>query len=156
METPQSVANAVAKTQEVVGRFRGPNNKNSLVMVGIGILVVLAGILTGGVLSGKLLAKGGTAKGPTATVKSSSTEAGVKNTDNFKDTAEGMLREGGIKGEGTYHLERPGGETHTVYLTSTVVDLSPFVGKKVQIWGQTYAGKHAPWLMDVGKVKVLE
>ncbi|HEX6977611.1 MAG TPA: hypothetical protein VF185_04660 [Patescibacteria group bacterium] len=156
METPQPFANAVNKTQEVMGSFRDPNNKNKIVMIGVGILVVLAGIVTGGLLSGKLLAKGGTAKGPTATVKSSTNEAGVKETDNFKDTAEGMLRDGGIKGEGTYHLERPGGETKTVYLTSTVVDLSPFVGKKVQIWGQTYAGKHAPWLMDVGKVKVLE
>lgn len=156
METPQPVANAVNRTQEVVGSFRDPNNKNKVMLIGIGILVVLAGIVTGGLLSGKLLAKGGTASGPTAIVKSSNTEAGVKDESNFKDTAEGTLRDGGIKGEGTYHLERPGGETHTVYLTSTVVDLSPFVGKKVQIWGQTYAGKHAPWLMDVGKVKVLE
>lgn len=48
------------------------------------------------------------------------------------------------------------GPSQYAYLTSTVIDLSAFTGKKVQVWGQTIAGKKAGWLMDVGKVKVIE
>jgi len=35
-----------------------------------------------------------------------------------------------------------------------VIDLSGFVDKKVEIWGETLAAKKAGWLMDVAKVKV--
>lgn len=143
------------KAQNVVNKFSDTGNKDNMKMIGIAIAVILAGILTGGLLSGKLLAKGSRAPN-VPNVKSTSSEAGVKDEKTFKDTATGTLKAGGIKGEGTFHLERPGGETQTVYLTSTVIDLSTFAGKKVQIWGQTYAGKNTPWLMDVGRVKVIE
>lgn len=73
----------------------------------------------------------------------------------FKDSAEGNLREGGIDGEGAYHLERPGGESQNVYLTSSVIDLSVFVGKKVKVWGETHAAEKAGWLMDVGRLQLL-
>jgi hypothetical protein len=79
---------------------------------------------------------------------------GVDDTEQFPDSAEGTLREGGIDGEGAYHLERPGGESQNVYMTSAVVDLSQFVGKKVEVWGQTQAAQKAGWLMDVGRVEV--
>lgn len=73
----------------------------------------------------------------------------------FTDTAEGVVREGGIDGEGQYHLERPGGESQNVYMTSSVVDLSEFEGKKVKVWGKTFDAQKAGWLMDVGIVEVL-
>lgn len=73
----------------------------------------------------------------------------------FKDTAEGVLKDGGIEGEGQYHLERPGGESQNVYLISSTVDLSKFMDKEIKVWGQTQAAQHAGWLMDVGKVEVL-
>jgi len=79
---------------------------------------------------------------------------GVVDKKTFKDSASGILRAGGIDGEGSFHLERPGGDSQNVYLTSTTVDLSPFVGKKVTVWGQTYTGNTAGWLMDVGLVEV--
>jgi hypothetical protein len=41
-------------------------------------------------------------------------------------------------------------------LTSTVIDLASFEGKKVKVWGQSLSGRKAGWLMDVGKVKVVE
>lgn len=144
----------IQQTQNIMKKFTGQTSKGTLKMIGIGVLVVLAGILTGGLLSGNLIAKSGSGKTPN--VKATATEAGVTDEKIFKDTAEGTLKTGGIKGEGTFHLERPGGSTQTVYLTSTVIDLSTFVDKKVQIWGQTYAGKNTPWLMDVGRVKVIE
>ncbi|NMB84211.1 hypothetical protein GYA28_02885 [Candidatus Roizmanbacteria bacterium] len=81
--------------------------------------------------------------------------AGVTDKKTFKDQAEGILREGGIDGEGNFHLERPGGTSQNVYLTSTTVDLSEFVGRKVRVWGQTFSGEKAGWLMDVGLVESL-
>lgn len=73
----------------------------------------------------------------------------------FKDTAEGVLKEGGIEGEGQYHLERPGGISQNVYMTSSTVDLSQFINKKIKVWGQTQKAQKAGWLMDVGKVQGL-
>ena len=83
------------------------------------------------------------------------TIVGSNDTTTFKDTAEGTLKEGGIDGEGAFHLERPGGDSQNVYLTSSTVDLSKFVGKKIKVWGQTQKAQHAGWLMDVGRVEVL-
>ena len=80
--------------------------------------------------------------------------AGVEDTSAFPDTAEGVVREGGIDGEGEYHLERPGGESQNVYMTSSAVDLSQFIGKTIKVWGQTQTAQTAGWLMDVGKVEV--
>lgn len=79
--------------------------------------------------------------------------AGVVDKKTFKDSVEGILREGGIDGEGNFHLERPGGVSQNVYLTSTTVDLSNYIGKKVKVWGQTFEGEKAGWLMDVGLVE---
>lgn len=81
---------------------------------------------------------------------------GSDDTKTFKDTAQGTLQEGGIDGEGQYHLVRPGGASQNVYMTSSVVDLSQFIGKKVKVWGETQAAQTAGWLMDVGRVEVLE
>lgn len=80
---------------------------------------------------------------------------GSDDLETFKDTAEGKLVEGGIEGEGQYHLVRPGGDSQNVYLTSSLVDLSQFIGRKVKVWGQTQKAQTAGWLMDVGRVEVL-
>lgn len=81
---------------------------------------------------------------------------GDGDTTVFKDTAEGVLKEGGIEGEGQYHLERPGGESQHVYMTSSSVDLSQFIDRKIKVWGQTQTAQKAGWLMDVGRIEVLE
>ncbi len=83
-------------------------------------------------------------------------EVGSTDTKTFRDTAEGTLEEGGINGEGTHKLTRSGGVSQTVYLISSVVDLNEFAGKKVQVWGETIDAQKAGWLMDVGRVKILE
>ena len=80
---------------------------------------------------------------------------GSDDLQTFKDTTEGKLEEGGIEGEGQFHLVRPGGESQNVYLTSSLVDLSQFVGRKIKVWGETQRAQHAGWLMDVGRVEVL-
>jgi len=81
---------------------------------------------------------------------------GVNDSKQFPDEAEGKLVEGGIDGEGTHHLERPGGDSQNVYLTSSIVDLNKFVGHKVKVDGKTFDAEKAGWLMDVGQLEVLE
>ncbi|MCX7928222.1 MAG: hypothetical protein N2558_00865 [Patescibacteria group bacterium] len=81
-------------------------------------------------------------------------EAGIIDASKFSTSAQGLLVEGGINGEGTHHLQRPGGVSQNVYLTSTVIDLQTFVGKNVTVWGDTISGMNAGWLIDVGKIKV--
>lgn len=97
---------------------------------------------------------GSSAGGETATADDGTPQsAGIRN-ETFTDNAEGVLREGGLEGEGSHHLERPGGESQNVYLTSSTVDLAPFVGKKVLVEGKTYSVQTAGWFMDVGYIEL--
>ncbi len=129
----------------------GASYKTFFAFIGSAIILgVLAGFIIAFFQKGT---KNNNSSNSSNTVTAAKT-AGIADKKTFKDSAEGILREGGIDGEGTYHLERPGGESQNVYLTSTTVDLSPYVGKKVKVWGQTYAGDKAGWLMDVGWVEM--
>lgn len=74
----------------------------------------------------------------------------------FKDIATGTVEKGSINGEGTHILNRPGGSTQRASLTSSAVDLDLFVGKKVEVKGETNASNKTSWLLDVGSVKILE
>ncbi len=117
-------------------------------------LVVLAGVGAAWVISGETAKGGSSVVAPGA--KTTSTEAGALDPKIKYDNAEGIIQVGGLNGEGTFHLVRDGGASKNVYLTSSVVDLSKFIDKKVQIWGQTLASKKVGWLMDVAKVKVTQ
>jgi hypothetical protein len=130
-----------------------PKN-NILPMILALILVIGAGIGTGYLLSRQKPAS--TTDTKSASMVKSETEAGTMDTKTFKDYATGTLEAGGINGEGTHKLVRPGGVSQTVYLISSLVDLEPFVGKKVEVYGQTIRAKTAGWLMDVGRIKVVE
>jgi hypothetical protein len=114
------------------------------------ILVLLAGTTFGSYIGGLK------SKKTTGLKLTNQKKEGVADKKTFRDQAEGILREGGIDGEGNFHLERPGGKSQNVYLFSTVVDLSKYMGKKVRVWGETFAGKKAGWLMDVGLIEVIE
>ena len=81
---------------------------------------------------------------------------GSEDEKTFRDQAEGILQAGGIDGEGSHHIERGENKTQWVYVTSSVVDLDLLVGNRVAVWGETNQGKKAGWLMDVGRLKVLE
>lgn len=137
------------------------SKRNKWMVPGLCFFVILLGVGTGWVLSGGADAKTNTATNISTTQKEtvtqSDTEAGMSDTSAFeKEAPIGKLVKGGIDGEGQYHLERDGGPSQNVYLTSTVIDLASFEGKKVQVWGNSLSGKKAGWLMDVGKVKVVE
>jgi len=73
----------------------------------------------------------------------------------FKDSAEGYLQIGGFQGEGSHHLLRDGGDSQTVYLVSSVTDLDKFDGMQVKVWGETNKGQKVGWLMDVGRIQVI-
>ncbi|MFH1827236.1 MAG: hypothetical protein ABH812_02245 [bacterium] len=110
-----------------------------------------------GIIIGYFIAR---KEGPLISSKTNSTvttkeASGILDKKRFPDKAEGSLKKGGIEGEGNFHLERSGGESQNVYLTSSTVDLSKFIGKKVRVWGQTFTAQKAGWLMDVGYLEVL-
>lgn len=75
---------------------------------------------------------------------------------NFKDSATGTIEKGSINGEGTHTLVRDGGKDQRAALTSSAVDLDLFVGKKVEIKGETNSSNKAGWFLDVGTIKILE
>jgi|SRR3989344_1491954 len=127
-------------------------------IIGLFIGVAILGILSGYFLSGNSSPQSTSSNsGGILNLSSVSkgTIIGSDDTKTFNDITEGVLKEGGIEGEGAYHLERPGGESQNVYLTSSIVDLSKVLGKKIKVWGQTQKAQHAGWLMDVGRVEVL-
>ena len=140
---------------------QNPENMNSLFTKNLFIFLIAAvvmGAMTGFILTNR---KGSSGNALTSDTMDSSkiskgTIVGSNDTKTFKDTASGTLREGGIKGEGQFHLVRPGGVSQNVYLTSSSVDLSKFVGKKIKVWGETQKAQYAGWLMDVGRVEVIE
>jgi hypothetical protein len=74
----------------------------------------------------------------------------------FSDTTTGVIKSGGVNGEGTHTLDREGGADQDAALTSSVVDLDLFVGKTVEVKGETNASRKAGWFMDVGAIKILE
>lgn len=151
-------SSGIAQGSPVVKPLTKESSKKNLSTLVISIVVVLAGVGVGWLLSG-MGTKDGTGKmtvtenGKTV---SSDKKAGVMDENMFPTTAEGTLEEGGIKGEGTHHLTRPGGDSQTAYLVSTTLDLGPFVGKKVKIWGKTVSGQNTGWLLDVGGIQVVE
>lgn len=123
-------------------------------------ILIFVGVIILGLGTGFLFApKKSSVTTVTDTTKLSSlpqgTVFGSQDEKAFSDSAEGTLREGGIDGEGSYHLERPGGVSQNVYLTSSVLDLGQLVGRKIKVWGQTNAAQKAGWLMDVGRAQIL-
>jgi hypothetical protein len=122
------------------------------------VIALIVGVASGYVLSGRKGDIGSTlTSGAVDSSKiSKGTIVGSNDTATFKDITSGTLANGGIDGEGQFHLVRPGGDSQNVYLTSSSVDLSKFVNKKIKVWGQTQTAQYAGWLMDVGRVEVLE
>lgn len=127
----------------------------------LGAVAIIAGIGTG--FGGfKLKQKASGDGSPAATqqvagdVINNGDVFGVKDDQTFKDSAEGYLEAGGVDGEGSHSLLRDGGPSQTVYLTSSITDLEKFVGMRIKVWGETFKGQKAGWLMDVGRVQVVE
>lgn len=123
-------------------------------------LIVLAAALVAGAGTGYILASG-SSKGSTAGLPLSTTapKSAQQDASTFKDFAEGVIQpkpsptDGQDQySEGAYLLIRQGAAP--VALTSSVVDLSQYIGKKVKVYGETQQAIQAGWLMDVGRVDV--
>lgn len=121
------------------------------------LVVVIAGLLTGYLLS---RGKSGTQASETLAggkdIINTQNEVGSTDSKTFRDHATGQIELGGTNGEGTHKLLRDGGPSQTVHLVSSVIDLDEYAGKKVEIWGETLKAKKVGWLMDVGRLKILE
>lgn len=120
------------------------------VLLGVLIFSLILGVLTGYLIAGKRTGAPGAdqPKNP------------QQDTRTFRDFAEGTLKkrpepqDPSEYVEGTHLLLRDG--TPPVALTSSVVDLSAYEGKKVKVYGETQKALQAGWLMDVGRVEVVE
>ena len=128
-------------------------------LAGTLVMAIVLGIFSGFLLSKtkaatKIASLSG--KATTSAKEDTGKAVGVADEKTFPDKTEGVLQAGGLDGEGSFHLERPGGKTQWAYLTSTTVDMTPFVGKKVRLWGKTYQGEKAGWLMEVGLIKIIQ
>lgn len=124
-------------------------------------LVVLAASIVLGLFSGYILAKSSKSSGATTAVDKITNQApktAQQDNRTFRDFAEGTLakrptpKSGEDYAEGTHLLIRNGAVP--VALTSSVVDLSQYEGKKVKVFGETQKAIKEGWLMDVGKVEV--
>ncbi|MBW7955627.1 hypothetical protein H3C66_02735 [Patescibacteria group bacterium] len=156
-EAQQDSLNRVYQQGEV------PMKSNNKMFLILSVLVLLGGTATGVGLS-KLNAKEQSNAGESGVPLQQVATGAVREGDvfgspeekDFKDSAEGYLELGGLDGEGSHKLLREGGPSQNVYLTSSSTDLDKFDGMKVQVWGETFKGQKAGWLMDVGRVKVVE
>ncbi len=147
------------QSKEIIHEFKGMDSTKKMITKATLILFIGAAVL--GIATGYIISK----KAPAVTSMTTSTGSSTSNSSNqvegsndlttFKDTAQGTLQTGGIDGEGQYHLVRPGGDSQNVYMVSSVVDLSKYVGKNVKVWGQTQQSQKAGWLMDVGRIQAL-
>lgn len=151
--------------ENIVKDLTQTEKKSAVKEIILPALIILVIILAGSVTGYFLANRGGSATGISQVKKLTGgaeliqgpNEVGIKDV-NFKDTTEGRLEVNSDTAipEGSHKLIRPGGLSKTAYLISSVVDLNQFVGKCVQVWGETFAAQKAGWLMDVGRVKLLD
>lgn len=154
------------KEQNIINEFPQASKRLNLKEILIPAGIILGIILLGGVTGYFLATRWGQVVGPTSSKQlmggaeliQGPKEAGIKDIKTFKDTTQGKIEVNDNKDipEGSHKLLRPGGPSQTAYLTSSVLDLNQFLGKCVQIWGETFAAQKAGWLMDVGRVKILD
>ena len=121
------------------------------------IVVIGAGIFTGLMLSS--VNKSKASQGNALSEEELTPEIKENFSQTFKDEAEGIVEKNDDfekYAQGPWKLIRTGGESQTAYLTSSVMDLDEFIGKKVKVYGETFGSDQVSWLMDVGKVEVIE
>lgn len=123
------------------------------ILIAIIISSVVLGVFTGYSLSKK---SGGLA----ANLPAQQAKTAIQDTRTFKDFAEGTLKVRPAPKnpneyvEGSHLLVRDG--AYPVALTSSVVDLSQYDGKKVKVYGETQKALKEGWLMDVGRVEEIK
>ena len=118
--------------------------KNLLPTAVIFVIVIIAGFLTGSWLKSRSGFKG--TENVPENIQTNIPTTGAKvgdtygSTDEkaFRDKVLGVVDKGGVSGEGTHKLVRPGGASQTVCISSTTIDLDLLVGHQVTLWGETW------------------
>lgn len=136
-------------------RFNISSNLNKIFIT----IIVVA--LVGGITTGYVLASSGGKKfisSSPATKDSPKHPSQDKKT--FRDFAEGVLEKKPEEknpsdySEGTHILIRE--NAVPVALTSSVIDLSKYEGKKIKVYGETQKAIKEGWLMDVGMIEEIK
>ena len=144
--------------RKVPPRILGPKLSRFLPIILI-VVIVAGGIFTGLVLSSR--SKNAKIAASKASIIEENLTGEQKKSFNqtFRDSVEGTVEKNDDLekyAQGTHRLIRPGGEDQTAFLTSSVLDLDEYVGKKVKVYGETFGSSQVGWLMDVGKVEIIE
>lgn len=147
----------ISKTSKITKDFVSTNSPSRLLLTVVIVSLVL-GALTGLILANK--GKGNSLTSPNLSL--SAAKNPQTDTRTFKDFAEGIIKtkpqssDPGEYTEGTHILVRDSDPAHNVAITSSVVDLSQYEGKKVKVFGETQKALKEGWLMDVGKVEEIK
>ena len=154
-QTESKQASTEQVTQPISNRSSGSKMKK------IVPLVAILFIIAAGSVSGLYLASTNKKPNQKAAINQESLtpEAKQSFTQTFRDQAEGTIEKNDKLdkyAQGTHKLIRPGGEDQTAYLTSSVLDLDQYAGKKVRVYGETFGSSQVGWLMDVGKVEIIQ
>ncbi len=115
------------------------------------VVIIAVGLLSGLVLASRQKSQ----VNPQAAGASGEAQQKVSESfsQTFKDQTEGTIQKNDKLekyAQGTHKLIRPGGDSQTAYLTSSVLDLDQYLGKKVKVYGETFGSSQVGWLMDVG------
>lgn len=136
----------------------GAHTKFGKIVLGVLAVAIIVGVLTGRSMAS---GNGGVAGALPGTDSQPTAKSANQDTHTFRDFAEGTLTKkptpkAGVAdySEGTHILVRE--NAVSVALTSSVVDLSQYEGKKVKVYGETQKAIKEGWLMDVGKVEEIK
>jgi len=156
---PQNSQNQPAQPRQTIPfRSSSKNGMLSKLLPLVLIIVIVAiGTFSGLLLSSKAKSSQKLAASAFQNQKDLPPDVQKSFNQTFKDQAEGVIQKNDQfdkYAQGTHKLIRPGGESQTAYLTSSVLDLDQYNGKKVKVYGETFGSSQVGWLMDVGKVEV--
>lgn len=122
-------------------------------ILGVAIIAIVLGTFTGYIVSTK-------SSTPKLSVLLQKPKTAQQDSRTFRDFAQGVIKakpqpsNPGEYVEGTHYLQREGAVP--VAMTSSVVDLSKYEGKKVKVFGETQKALKEGWLMDIGKVEEIK
>lgn len=155
----QTETNTPNQTSDKPSLVRITNTNKGRQISKITPLIIVLAIIVAGAFSGLVLASRGKSNGQISTISEGeqlSPEVQESLNQTFRDEAEGVIQKNDTLdkyAQGTHKLIRPGGESQTAYLTSSILDLDEYVGKNVKVYGETFGSLQVGWLMDVGKVE---
>lgn len=136
----------------LIQRLKNPKSYTRVFMIVL-VVSLLTGVGTGYILSSNSSKSGGVTP---IVGKGEAPKSASQDNRTFRDFAQGKIAKKEIKrndnySEGTHVLIRD--NAVPVTLTSSVVDLSAYEGKKVKVYGETQKAIEEGWLMDVGRIE---